>query len=232
MSQDRGASAVRSARTPQRRARVSRRDLILHEAMECFAAYGFRGTTTREVAARVGISEAGLYRHFPSKEALYSAIIDAKIAAPALVDELAAVAARGDDRGVFRGLAHGILERSLRDPAFLRILYFTALEQHALAEPFFATRVRGLREFLSDYLERRVREGALRPLDPVLMARAFLGMVMDHLNVVLVFRQEDVYAQPIDAVVETFVEVFLGGVQLRSASAEAPRGTAAEERRS
>ena len=49
--------------------------------MACFATSGFRGTTTRELAARVGITEAALYRYFPSKEALYGAIIDRKMGA-------------------------------------------------------------------------------------------------------------------------------------------------------
>jgi AcrR family transcriptional regulator len=35
--------------------------------MRCFAARGFSGTTTREIAAGVGITEAALYRYFPEQ---------------------------------------------------------------------------------------------------------------------------------------------------------------------
>jgi AcrR family transcriptional regulator len=202
----------RRARPPVRRAEAAvRREQILREAMRCFAEKGFRGTTTRELAARIGITEAALYHYFPSKEALYGAIIDTKMAAPTLAEVLAEPARRGDDRGVFGTLARIVLERGQADPEFMRILTFTALEGHELAEPFFAVRVRTLREFLAGYIERRIAEGAFRRADPVLAARAFLGMVFDHLSVRSVF-QRDEFAHPIDEVVETFVSIFLGGM--------------------
>ena len=39
-----------------------------------FAAKGFDGTTTRELADAAGVSEALLFKHFPNKEALFSAM--------------------------------------------------------------------------------------------------------------------------------------------------------------
>jgi AcrR family transcriptional regulator len=190
-----------------------RRQQILQESMECFASHGFRGTTMRVLARRVGLTEAALYRYFPSKESLYRAIIDRKMAAPDLVEALRPAAERRDDEALFRGLAHEIFRRVEGDPAFLRILFYTALEGHALAEPFFDSRVRAIREFLAGYVATRIAEGAFRDADPVLAARAFLGMVFDHLNVRLVLRQDEAYPQPADEVVETFVAIFLGGVR-------------------
>jgi len=52
-----------------------RRQLILGAARRCFARNGFAGTTTRSVAAAAGISEALLFKHFPSKAALYAEIL-------------------------------------------------------------------------------------------------------------------------------------------------------------
>jgi TetR/AcrR family transcriptional regulator len=206
--------ALSSRVVPRRRpAAADRRDQILREAMSCFATNGFRGTTTRELAARVGITEAALYRYFPSKEALYGAIIDRKTAAPALHESLDASALAGDDRAVLGGLARAVLERGQADPEFMRILTFTALEGHALSEPFFAARVRRLREFLAEYLARRVAEGAFRPIDPVLAARAFLGMVFDELTARVVFGQGALQSHPLEEVVENFVSIFLGGVR-------------------
>jgi AcrR family transcriptional regulator len=195
---------------------ASRRDQILDAAMQCFASSGFRGTTTREIASRVGITEAALYRHFASKEALYAAIIARKIDAPDLTAHLDAAAAAGDDRAVLGGLARTLIERAEADPAFLRILLFTALEGHSLSEPFFVARVLRVREFLTGYIARRVRDGAYRALDPVLAARAFLGMVSDYMNVRVVFRQQAAYPQSSAEAVETFVSIFLGGIGSRS----------------
>ena len=52
-----------------------RRQLILNAAKRCFARNGFAGTTTRSVAQAAAISEALLFKHFPSKAALYTEIL-------------------------------------------------------------------------------------------------------------------------------------------------------------
>src|SRR6184192_4135585 len=52
-----------------------RRQAIVDTAVPLFARKGFAGTTTRELAEAAGISEALLFRHFPSKQLLYREIL-------------------------------------------------------------------------------------------------------------------------------------------------------------
>ena len=62
-----------------------RRQLILGAAKRCFARNGFAGTTTKSVAAAASISEGLLFKHFPTKSALYAEILAEECAAdPAL----------------------------------------------------------------------------------------------------------------------------------------------------
>lgn len=62
-----------------------RRELILSAAKQRFARNGFAGTTTKSVAAAASISEALLFKHFPTKAALYAEILaEACEADPAL----------------------------------------------------------------------------------------------------------------------------------------------------
>jgi TetR/AcrR family transcriptional regulator, transcriptional repressor of aconitase len=58
-----------------------RRQLILGAAKRCFARHGFAGTTTKSVAAAASISEGLLFKHFPSKSALYAEILAEECAA-------------------------------------------------------------------------------------------------------------------------------------------------------
>jgi AcrR family transcriptional regulator len=51
-----------------------RREAILQAARRVFDGKGFHGTTTRELAAAAGVSEGLLFKHFPSKQALYAAM--------------------------------------------------------------------------------------------------------------------------------------------------------------
>lgn len=53
----------------------SRRRQILEVAKGCFARHGFAGTTTKSLAAAASISEGLLFKHFPTKAALYAEIL-------------------------------------------------------------------------------------------------------------------------------------------------------------
>src|SRR5450631_2736816 len=89
-----------------------RRAAIVQSAISLFAEKGFRGTTTRELAGALGVSEPVLYQHFRTKHDLYSAIIEFKsreISARAA--ELRLLAKGTDDRAFFSMLAELVLER-------------------------------------------------------------------------------------------------------------------------
>jgi TetR/AcrR family transcriptional regulator, transcriptional repressor of aconitase len=53
-----------------------RKEAILKAAKPLFAEKGFKGTSVRNIAKAANVSEALLYRHFPSKEALYQVILN------------------------------------------------------------------------------------------------------------------------------------------------------------
>ena len=220
------AAPVPRTRPPVRASRVGRtrpggaerRQQILRAASECFGTRGFHGTTTRDVAAAVGITEAALYRYFASKEAMYTAILDARMSAPNPVEAVEALAERGDDRAVFTGLLRALLASVNADPSFIRLLFYSALEGHELAKPFHEQRIRRLREFLTGYIERRVREGAFRQIDPALGARFFIGLFVDYAIVRQVFGQKDLYPQSPETVAETYVDIFLDGMRAAPAA--------------
>ena len=67
---------------------AARRTHILDAAATVFAEKGFDGTTTRELAKAAGVSEALIYKHFPSKQSLYAAMLDACAKGPAFAEFL------------------------------------------------------------------------------------------------------------------------------------------------
>jgi AcrR family transcriptional regulator len=60
----------------QRMPAAERRELVLEAAMGEFAAHGLAGTSTEEVARQAGISQPYLFRLFPTKKALFIALVD------------------------------------------------------------------------------------------------------------------------------------------------------------
>ncbi|TWB25663.1 TetR family transcriptional regulator [Nitrospirillum bahiense] len=54
---------------------ADRRALILEAAIRVFAEHGFDGAKTHRIAAEAQVSEALIFRHFPSKETLYRSVL-------------------------------------------------------------------------------------------------------------------------------------------------------------
>src|SRR5580700_1643513 len=115
-----------------------RRDAIIAAAVCLFSEKGFRGATTRELAAALEVTEPVIYQHFETKRDLYRAIIETKARERRQDNEYwqEAENPRGD-REFFTAVAKLLLQRVERDPAYLRLLLFSALEGHELADLFF-----------------------------------------------------------------------------------------------
>src|SRR5207302_1457720 len=120
-----------------------RRQAIVEAAVPLFARKGFSGATTRELAEAAGVSEALLYRHFPSKQLLYSEILQQVGCQgdPAL-EKLASLPASSATLVcmtrfmVRRFLAGSEAERADLDPR-LRLVLHSCLEDGAYARELF-----------------------------------------------------------------------------------------------
>src|ERR671939_383545 len=132
----RHAETGRTEGPPGAQAAGGRRLQIAQVALRLFSERGFRGTTTKEIAQAAGVSEAIIFRHFATKEELYTAIIDYKgcggaastpVAGrpeqPPVIDEIRDVVAEameaGDDLAVFQSAALHMLAHHDGDPEFL-----------------------------------------------------------------------------------------------------------------
>jgi AcrR family transcriptional regulator len=125
-----------------------RREAIIDAALPLFACRGFAGVTTKQLAAACGVSEALLYRHFPSKESLWESLQrsclrdgaeDSRVRAlpPStstlvlmvhhLVDKI--VIGRGLDEREHKHLKRLILQSVLDDGTFARQLLATGSRQ-------------------------------------------------------------------------------------------------------
>jgi AcrR family transcriptional regulator len=190
-----------------------RRRVVVEAAAALFSQRGFRGTTTKEIAAAAGCSEATIFKHFSTKDELYSAILEAKSRIEETLAKAAHAAARQDDAGVFRAVGLEILTQTEQDPSLLRLLLFSALEGHELSHLFFESKVWRLHEFLSRYIEGRIADEAFQSVDPLLAARGFLGMVAHYLLIHEIFGMKRRAGLLPEYVVDTFVTLFLQGIR-------------------
>jgi AcrR family transcriptional regulator len=198
-----------------------RRLQILRVAVSLFSHKGFVGTTTKEIAQAAGVSEAMVFRHFANKQELYSAILDHKACSGDAMNPEAIVAEalqEKDDRAVFERLAVGALEHHECDPEFQRLLLHAALEGHELAQMFFEKFVRRVYELLGNYVTERQRDGAMVPMDPAIVVRAFIGMIIHHsLNNNLWDPQRRLLKISNQEAAKHFSDILLNGISSKAA---------------
>jgi AcrR family transcriptional regulator len=210
---------------PSRIPAADRREQIIGVAMRLFADKGFRGTTTREIAMRARVNEAILFRHFPHKEDLYWAVVEAKCRGPESRKELRALLKSATPREAMTAVAEEILRRNMEDPSLTRIFLYTALENHELSHRLFRTYALRYYEILEDYIRVRIRSGEFRRVNPQLAARSFLGMVVQHYQAQELFGGKRYQKFDPHQVSETLTDIWLGGLR-------AVNGKRARKRRS
>lgn len=196
-----------------------RREQILQTAVNLFSHRGFSGTTTKEIARAAGVSEAMVFRHFSTKSELYDAILGNKACHDGIRfpwDEnpiLQNAIKNKDDFAVFFNFALNALTKQQEDENFMRLLFYSALEEHELAERFFSEFVARLYEFIGDYVKTRQEDGAMREINPRLVVRAFLGMMIHHsLNNILWDKKRRLLDITNEEAAKNFAEIVLHGV--------------------
>jgi AcrR family transcriptional regulator len=193
--------------------RDAKRNEILKAAMELFAKKGFRGTTTRDLASQADVNEAIIFRYFTNKTELYRAILEERVkhSRDEHYKEIERVAESSDIQTFLEFMGQKFLERHETDSTFMRLLLFSALEGHELADMFFASL--SIRDPMAAYIERRMDEGLLKRMDPHLAARAFLGMFVGHIQTQEIFGQKKHREYDRAEVVRTFVSIYLSGMK-------------------
>jgi len=189
-----------------------RRAAIVESAIHLFAEKGFRGTTTRELASALGVTEPVLYQHFRAKKDLYTAIIEAKTCeAESYTRRFLQLAKTGDDRALFSAVGEAILDSFEKDPELMRLLLYSSLERHELSDLFFNSVAADFLKMVSTYIRRRIRSGAFRKVHPDLAARGLIGMFhyYGHIGMLHPGRLGKVSRKKL---IGEIVTLFLGGV--------------------
>ena len=125
--------------------RAKRRDAIISAAKKVFAENGLRGTSVKSIAQAAGVSEALLYKHFSSKEELYSAVLQfSRDLGLAHITELKSVGP-GTEALVFfvylivETITLGVPERSVDQKAHERLFFRSLVSNNDYAEKALAT---------------------------------------------------------------------------------------------
>ena len=147
-------------------------------AVDAFSAHGFHATTTRDIAARAGLSPAALYVHFPSKAALLAEIsLHGHRTALDLVTAAASGAEPVTER--LRRLVSAFASWHAEHHRVARVVHneYGALPDAARGE--IAAIRRRIEQAVEDLITTGIAEGSLQADQPRRVARALLSLCVD-----------------------------------------------------
>lgn len=145
---------------------MARRALIVDAALREFSTHGYEGASLGRIAADAGVTRTVLYDHFPSKRALFVALLEAKRGELlAHLREALSTDSSGGER--IRGVFDAFLAFAQREPETWRLLY----PEHAPVDPDVAADHRRLHRdasrLLASMLAPDARRAGLDPSSPV-----------------------------------------------------------------
>jgi AcrR family transcriptional regulator len=152
---------------------------LLTSAVRCFAANGYHATTTRDIAAGVGLSPAALYVHFPSKELVLFEIVRAghECALAYVQDPSIDAAANAVDR--LRMIVSRYTAWHARHHVAARVSQY---ELAGLTAEHYNEIIRFrhmTNEVFRDAIQCGIDEGAFAPVDVNRVVRAMLSLSID-----------------------------------------------------
>jgi AcrR family transcriptional regulator len=197
---------------------IERRAAILASAIDLFAQKGFRGTTTREIAAAAGVSEPVIYQHFATKSELYTAIVDHMIEGLASkAPEFEKLRGTTDMREFFVWLGMQVLDWFSEGGRRSRLLLYSALEGHELAKLWHERATQLVHSHLEPVIQAHADAGQFRNIPARVATQAFVGMVSDYGLSRTIFLCPDCGVAP-ETVVSHFVDIFLHGIEQPAAA--------------
>jgi AcrR family transcriptional regulator len=186
------------------------RTRILQAAQRLFAAKGFEGTTTRDLAQTAGVAEGTLFRHFANKKAIL-----VEVATSGWVDILTDLLTELSEMGSYKAIAQVMRRRmwNLQKNADTMRVCFMEVQFHPDLRDRIQTEVIDKMTAVAEaFFQTAIDKGIYRQMDAKLGAKVFLGLFAiagfsDHTLI-----EPNASPQEMQKMAEGLADIFLNGV--------------------
>ncbi|MEQ8973994.1 MAG: helix-turn-helix domain-containing protein [Coleofasciculus sp. C1-SOL-03] len=183
---------------------------ILDAAQRLFASRGYNGTTTRDLAAKAGVAEGTLFRHFESKKAIL-----VEVATQGWVELLTDLLTELSEMGSYKAVAQVMRRRMMRmheNADMMRVCFMEAQFHPDLRDRIQSEVIAKMSDVAEAFFETAMERGIYRRTNPKVVARVFLGMFA-----VAGFSDETIMEpgaslKEVQEMAEGIADIFLNGV--------------------
>ena len=186
------------------------RTRILQAAQRLFAAKGFEGTTTRDLAQTAGVAEGTLFRHFANKKAIL-----VEVATSGWVDILTDLLTELSEMGSYKAIAQVMCRRmwNLQKNADTMRVCFMEVQFHPDLRDRIQTEVIDKMTAVAEaFFQTAIDKGIYRQMDAKLGAKVFLGLfaIAGFSDNTLI--EPNASPQEMQKMAEGLADIFLNGV--------------------
>ncbi|MBS9390035.1 MAG: TetR/AcrR family transcriptional regulator [Dolichospermum sp. WA123] len=186
------------------------RTRILQAAQRLFAAKGFEGTTTRDLAQTAGVAEGTLFRHFANKKAIL-----VEVATSGWVDLLTDLLTELSEMGSYKAIAEVMRRRmwNLQKNADTMRVCFMEVQFHPDLRDRIQTEVIDKMTAVAEaFFQTAIDKGIYRQMDAKLGAKVFLGLfaIAGFSDNTLI--EPNASPQEMQKMAEGLADIFLNGV--------------------
>ena len=149
---------------PRTRIQQKNRAAILAAGLDTFSQFGFRGTTLDQVADAAGLSKPNLLYYFPSKDAIYTALLERLL--DTWLDPLREIDPEGDPVEELLAYTRRKLDLSRNYPRESRLFANEILQGAPHIGPYLSTDLKELVDRIAALIRRWSNEGRIAQVDP------------------------------------------------------------------
>jgi AcrR family transcriptional regulator len=189
---------------------VQTRSRILNAAQRLFAAQGFDGTTTRDLAQAAGVAEGTLFRHFANKKAIL-----VEVATQGWVEILTDLLTELSEMGTYKAVAQVMRRRMWnmrKNVDMMRVCFMEAQFHPDLRDRIQVEVIDKMTDVAEAFFQTAMDKGVYRKTNAKLVAKVFLGMfaVAGFSDSTII--EADASPQELQEMAEGLADIFLNGV--------------------
>ncbi len=184
-------------------------EMILDGAMQEFLENGYAAARIDKIAAAAGVSKATIYRRYPDKESLFTALMQQLACKKELFNSQQIQSAQGDPASLLRSFANRMLEHIADDPqalTFFRIIIGESGRFPELARAFVKNIEKPMLQSLTQYL---ASHSELELPDAEVTARAFVGTLVHFVLLRDIMQSGDIVPMERDRLIENLVKLII-----------------------